>query len=83
VGKEPQVQKDSRDAVAAKILDPPILPHTRATIRTERYQLSIVTFKVDNLGILALYYYNDFHAISGMFKQIIEAPLATRDQLRI
>lgn len=59
----------------------PTVPHTRDTIQAERYQLMIVAFVADNPGIWALHCRNDFHAKSGMFKQIIEAPGTLRDTL--
>jgi hypothetical protein len=56
-------------------------PPIRDTILSEKYQFMIVAFIADNPGVWALHCNNDFHARSGMFKQIVEAPNALRANL--
>jgi hypothetical protein len=52
----------------------PANPMTRDTLMAEKYQFAIVAFVADNPGVWALHCHNDFHARSGMFKQVVELP---------
>lgn len=65
-----------RDTVRGRAAPRPL---TRDTIQAERYQLLIVAFVADNPGVWALHCHNDFHARSGMFRQVLEAPSYLRD----
>lgn len=52
----------------------PANPMTRDTLMAEKYQFTVVAFVADNPGVWALHCHNDFHARSGMFKQVVEMP---------
>ncbi|KAK0652376.1 heterokaryon incompatibility protein-domain-containing protein [Cercophora newfieldiana] len=69
-----------KDGIAAQ-LDANSPPMARDTRMTEKYQFLIVTFVADDPGVWALHCHNDFHAKTGMFKQIVERPQAIRDQI--
>jgi len=56
-------------------------PMSRDTLFTENYQFHVFAFVADNPGVWALHCHNDFHARSGMFKQIVERPASLRDYL--
>lgn len=53
----------------------------RDTIMAEKHQLLVVAFFTDNPGVWALHCHNDFHAVTGMFRQIIERPKDLRSYL--
>ncbi|KAE9376000.1 multicopper oxidase [Stipitochalara longipes BDJ] len=67
-----------RSAVA---LQAPTKPMTRDTILAKKNQFMILAFKADNPGVWALHCHNDFHASTGMMKQVVVDPTALRQKL--
>lgn len=69
-----------KEGISAQF-DADTLPMARDTLMAEKYQFLVIAFIADNPGVWALHCHNDFHAKTGMFKQIIERPRAIRDVL--
>ncbi|KAK4451977.1 multicopper oxidase [Podospora aff. communis PSN243] len=70
-----------RDGIGAQLDNGNFPPMARDTLMAERYQFLVIAFVADNPGVWALHCHNDFHAKTGMFKQIVERPGAIRDRL--
>ncbi|KAH8900572.1 hypothetical protein GQ53DRAFT_801142 [Thozetella sp. PMI_491] len=75
-GTPPAMWEKFRTAVG---LVTPAKPVTRDTILAQKYQFMIIAFKADNPGVWALHCHNDFHASTGMVKQVIVAPQTLRE----
>ena len=54
---------------------------TRDTILAEKNQFMILAFKAENPGVWALHCHNDFHASTGMMKQVVVDPTKLRQRL--
>jgi len=52
----------------------PDFPMRRDTIAAEKNQFMILAFVADNPGVWALHCHNDFHARTGMMRQVVSAP---------
>ena len=59
----------------------PQYPMKRDTLMAEKFQFLVVAFVADNPGVWALHCHNDFHAATGMMRQIVAAPAELRKNL--
>jgi len=59
----------------------PLYPVRRDTLLAELGQFLVVAFVADNPGVWALHCHNDFHAATGMMRQVVAAPAALRRDL--
>jgi hypothetical protein len=57
----------------------PEYPMRRDTIVAEKNLFMVLAFVADNPGVWALHCHNDFHARTGMMRQVVSAPRRLRE----